>query len=145
MALTEPVQVVLESAREPICAGALADKLVADFPGAGPDKARRLVEGLIRNEVLITSLHAPSTETDAVDYLLAQLDALEADAVTQVAETIRELRAVQADLRDCGSRSGRRGAAARMRALVPVLRRHPLALDLCLDAEVEREQGFDRA
>lgn len=144
VALTEPVRVVLEAAREPICAGALADKLVADFPGAGPGKARRLVEGLIRNEVLITSLHAPSTETDALDYLLAQLDAVEADAVTQVADTIRELRAVQADLRDCGSRSGRGRAAARMRALVSGLRRHPLALDLCLDAEVELPQEAAR-
>ncbi|MER6206552.1 lantibiotic dehydratase [Streptomyces sp. NPDC001642] len=137
VALTEPVRVVLEAAREPICADVLADKLVGDFPGACQGKARRLVEGLIRNEVLITSLHAPSTETDALDYLLAQLDAVEADTVNQVADTIRELRAVQADLRDCGSRSGRGRAAARMRALVPGLRRHPLALDLRLDADVE--------
>lgn len=144
VALTEPVRAVLEAAREPICAGPLADKLVADFPGAGPGKARRLVEGLIRNEVLITSLHAPSTETDALDYLLAQLDAVEADTVTQVADTIRELRAVQADLCDCGSRSGRGRAAARMRALVPGLRCHPLALDLRLDAEVELPQEVAR-
>lgn len=144
VALTEPVRVVLEAAREPICAGVLADKLVADFPGAGPGKARRLVEGLIRNEVLITSLRAPSTETDALDYLLAPLDAVEADGVTQVADTIRELRAVQSDLRDCGSRSGRGRAAARMRALVPGLRRHPLAFDLRLDAEVELPQEVAR-
>ena len=144
VALTEPVRVVLEAAREPICAGALADKLVADFPGAGPGKAQQLVEGLIHNEVLITSLHAPSTETDALDYLVAQLDAVEADTVTQVADTICELRAVQADLRDCRSRSGRGRATARMRALVPGLRRHPLALDLRLDAEVELFQEVAR-
>lgn len=144
LALTEPVRVVLEAAREPICAGALTDKLVADFPGAGTGKARRLVEGLIHNEVLITSLHAPSTETDALDHLLAQLDAVEADTVTQVADTIRELRAVHRDLRACGSRSGRGRAAARMRALVPDLRRHPLALDMRLDAEVELPQEVAR-
>ncbi|XUL89959.1 lantibiotic dehydratase [Streptomyces galilaeus] len=144
VALTEPVRVVLEAAREPICAGVLADKLVGDFPGAGPGKARRLVEGLIRNEVLITSLRPPSTETDALDYLVAQLDAVEAGTVTRVADTIRELRSVQADLRDCGSRSGRGRAAARMRALVPGLRRHPLALDLRLDAEVELSQEVAR-
>jgi len=144
VALTEPVRVVLEAAREPICAGALADKVVADFPGAGPGKARRLVEELIRNEVLITSLHAPSTETDALDYLVAQLDAVKADTVTQVADTIRELRAVQADLCDSGSPSGRGRAAARMRALVPGLRRHPLALDLRLDADVELPQAVAR-
>ncbi|XUL85292.1 lantibiotic dehydratase [Streptomyces galilaeus] len=144
VALTEPVRVVLEAAREPICAGVLADKLAADFPAAGEGRARRLVEGLIHNDVLITSLRAPSTETDALDYLLARLDVVEADAVTQVAESLRELRAVQADLRGCGSRSGRGRAAARMRALVPGLRRHPLALDLRLDAEVELPQEVAR-
>ncbi|WP_406469908.1 lantibiotic dehydratase [Streptomyces sp. NBC_01615] len=144
MALTEPVRVVLEAAREPICASALADKLAADFPTAGLAKAQRLLQGLIRNAVLITSLHAPSTETDALEYLLGQLDAVDADAVAPVADTLRELRAVQIDLRGCGSRNGRARAAARMRALVPGLRRHPLALDLRLDAQVELPEEVAR-
>lgn len=144
MALTEPVRVILDAAREPICVGVLADKLAADFPAAGPGRAQRLVQGLIHNHVLITSLHAPSTETDALDYLLGQLDAVNADSVAPVADTVRELRSVQADLRGCGSRSGRARAAARMRAVVPGLRRHPLALDLRLDASVELPEEVAR-
>lgn len=140
LALTEPVRMVLHAAREPIRVGVLAGKLAAEFPAAGPVKARRLVGELIRNEVLLTSLHAPSTETDALEYLLGQLDAVSADSVAPIAGTVRELHAVRNDLSGCGSRSGRARAAARMRAQVPDLRRHPLALDLRLDAEVELPQ-----
>lgn len=137
LSLTEPVKMVLRSAREPIRVCLLVDMLTAEFPAAGPAKAQGLVRELIRNEVLITSLHAPSTETDALGYLLGQLDAVGADGVAPIAATVRELHAVRNDLSDCASRSGRTRAATRMRAQVPELRRHPLALDLRLDAEVE--------
>lgn len=144
IALTEPLRVILDAAREPICAGVLADKLAAGFPEAGPGRARRLVQGLIHNHVLITSLHAPSIETDALDYLLGQLDAVNADTVAPVADTVHELRAVRADLRHCNFPGGRARAAARMRAVVPGLRRHPLALDVRLSAVVELPEEVAR-
>ncbi|WP_405796242.1 lantibiotic dehydratase [Streptomyces sp. NBC_01506] len=137
VALTGPVRAVLDASREPILAGVLADKLCAEFPTAGIGKIQRLIRELVQYEVLITNLHAPSTETDALRYLLDQLDAMGADRVTPVADTVRDLHAVRVDLSGCGSRSGRARAAARMRAHVPGLKRHPLALDLRLDAQVE--------
>ncbi|MFD8379103.1 lantibiotic dehydratase [Streptomyces sp. NPDC059679] len=142
--LTEPVRVVLDATRSPIRVGVLADKLASAFPAVAPGKAHRLVQELIRQQVLITSLHAPSTEIDALEYLLGQLDAVEADTVAPVTDMVRELRAVQNDLRDCGSRGGRASAAARMRALAPGGRRHPLALDLRLDARVELPEAVAR-
>ncbi|WP_217570663.1 lantibiotic dehydratase [Streptomyces sp. GbtcB7] len=142
--LSAPVRMVLDAARSPIRAGDLADKLVSEFPHAGPEKALRLVQDLMRHQVLISSLHAPSTETDALTYLLSSLDTVHADSVAPVAATIGELRSVQADLRGCDSRSGRAGTAARMRALVPGVRRHPLALDLRLDAQVELPEAVAR-
>lgn len=144
IALTDPVRAVLGTVREPICAGALADKIAAEFPAAGPGKSQGLVQELIRHGVLITSLHAPSTETDALEYLLGQLDAVDSDSIAPVTDTVRELRAVHVDLSACASRSGRARAAARMRALVPGLRRHPVALDLRLDAEVELPEEVAR-
>ncbi|MBB5933114.1 lantibiotic dehydratase [Streptomyces zagrosensis] len=137
VALTGPVRAVLDAAREPIPAGILADKLAAEFPAAGAEKVQRLVRELVEHQVLITNLHAPSTETDALRYLVTRLDEVGADSVAPVAETVRELRAVQNELSGCGSRRGRARASARMRALVPDLKRHPLALDLRLDAQVE--------
>lgn len=144
VALTGPVRTVLDSAREPIPAGVLADKLTAEFPAAGTEKVQRLVRELIQHEVLITNLHAPSTESDALRYLLARLDTVSASSLAQVAYTVRELRAVRFDLSGCGSRSGRARAAARMHALVPGLKGHPLALDLRLDARVELPEAVAR-
>ncbi|MFF7982871.1 lantibiotic dehydratase [Streptomyces sp. NPDC007901] len=134
--LSAPVRMILDAAQSPIRAGDLADKLVSEFPHAGAEKARGLVRELMRHQVLVSSLHAPSTETDALDYLLGSLAAANADTVAPVALFVSELRAVQADLRGKRSRCGRVGTAARMRALVPEVRRHPIALDLRLDAQV---------
>lgn len=136
VALTDPVRAVLAATRAPIRLGALLDKLRAEFPEAGHVKSRGLLGELIRRRVLITSLHAPSTETDVLGYLLAQLDAIDAATLAPVAETVRELRAVREGLEECATRGGRDGVAAQMRELVPGLRRHPVALDLRLDAQI---------
>ncbi|MEU4179430.1 lantibiotic dehydratase [Streptomyces sp. NPDC026589] len=136
LALTEPVRAVLAVTRTPIRCGALAAKLRAEFPDAGPEKARQLLTELVRRRVLITSLHAPSTETDALGYLLDQLDAIDIDHLAPVVETTRELHGVRRGLEECATRGGRDSTAARMRALVPGLRRHPVALDLRLDAQL---------
>ncbi|MFG3662530.1 lantibiotic dehydratase [Streptomyces sp. NPDC047706] len=136
LALTGPVRAVLAATRAPIRFGTLVDKLQAEFPEASPEKARHLLAELIRRRVLITGLHAPSTETDALGYLVGQLDAIDAGSLAPVAETVRELRAVRAGLEECATHGGRDSVAARMRDLVPGLRRHPVALDLRLDAQI---------
>ncbi|MFI9630421.1 lantibiotic dehydratase [Streptomyces sp. NPDC052042] len=136
LALTDPVRAVLAVTRTPIRCEALVEKLRAEFPEAGPEKVRCLLAELVRRRVLISSLHAPSTETDALGYLLDQLDAIDIDNLAPVAETTRELHAVRMGLKECATRGGRDSTAARMRALVPGLRRHPVALDLQLDAQL---------
>ncbi|MFD5319198.1 lantibiotic dehydratase [Streptomyces sp. NPDC127098] len=144
LAQTEPVRAVLDASRAPIRFGALADKLRAEFPAAGAEKVPQLLVELIRRRVLITSLHAPSTETDALGYLLGQLDEVDAGALVEVAETVRELRAVHTGLGKCATRGGRDRVAARMWSLVPGLRRHPLALDLRLDAHLVLPEAVAR-
>ena len=144
LALSGPVRAVLAATRAPIRFGTLVDKLRAEFPEAGPEKARQLLTELIRRRVLITSLHAPSTETDALGYLLGQLDAIDARSLAPVAETVRELHAVQAGLEECATHGGRDSVAARMRDLVPGMRRHPVALDLRLDAQIVLPEAVAR-
>ncbi|WP_404190736.1 lantibiotic dehydratase [Streptomyces tauricus] len=136
LALTGPVRAVFTATRLPIRFGTLVDKLQAEFPEAAPEKARQLLAELIRRRVLITCLHAPSTETDALGYLLGQLDAIDAGSLVPVAETVRELRTVRAGLEEYATHGGRDSVAARMRDLIPSLRRHPIALDLRLDAQI---------
>ncbi|WP_307111302.1 lantibiotic dehydratase [Streptomyces demainii] len=144
LALTEPVRAVLAAARLPIRFGTLVDKLQAEFPEAGPGKARQLLAELVRRRVLITGLHASSTETDALGYLVGQLDAIDAGSLAPVAETVRELHAVRAGLKVCATHGGRDSVAARMRDLVPGLRRHPVALDLRLDAHIVLPEAVAR-
>ncbi|MFE5191714.1 lantibiotic dehydratase [Streptomyces sp. NPDC056628] len=144
LALTGPVRAVLAATRLPIRFGTLVDKLQAEFPEASPKKARHLLAELIRRQVLITGLHSPSTETDALGYLVGQLDAIDAGSLAPVAETVRELRAVRAGLEGCATHGGRDSVAARMRDLVPGLRRHPVALDLRLDAQIVLPEAVAR-
>lgn len=144
LALTGPVHAVLAATQAPIRFGTLVDKLQAEFPEAGPEKARQLLAELIRRRVLITSLHAPSTETEALGYLVSQLDAVDAGSLAPVAETVRELHAIRAGLGECATHGGRDSVAARMRDLVPGLRRHPVALDLRLDARLVLPEAVAR-
>ncbi|MFF5335396.1 lantibiotic dehydratase [Streptomyces sp. NPDC013181] len=136
LALTGPVRAVLAETRLPIRFGSLMDKIRTDFPDAGPNKVRELLTELIRTGVLITNLHAPSTETDALAHLVDKLDAVEAGDLAPVAETVREVRAIRTDLGRGATAGDRDNVAARMRDLVPGIRRHPVALDLRLNAHV---------
>ncbi|WP_331740476.1 lantibiotic dehydratase (plasmid) [Streptomyces sp. NBC_00015] len=133
--LTAPVRIVLGAAGSPIRVEALAGKLTAEFPSVLPERVHGLLAGLIRRRVLVTNLQVPATEPDALGHVLSQLDAVEAGTLV-LARTVRELRAVQAGLQTCDSADARESVAARMRDLVPGLRRHPLALDLRLDAHL---------
>ncbi|WP_406307993.1 lantibiotic dehydratase [Streptomyces griseoaurantiacus] len=144
LALTGPVRAVLAAARLPIRFGTLVDKLQAEFPEAGPEKARQLLAELVQRRVLITGLHAPSTETDALGYLVGQLDAVDAGSLAPVAETVRELHAVRAGLKECATHGGRDSVAVRMRDLVPGLRRYPVALDLRLDGQIVLPEAVAR-
>ncbi|MFD4123675.1 lantibiotic dehydratase [Streptomyces globisporus] len=134
--LSAPVRLILRAADAPIRTGELAEKLMAEFPAVAPERVKRLLAGLVRRRVLITNLHAPATETDALGHLVTQLDAVRAEDIRLLAPVVRELRAVHAGLEQCGTTEGQDALATRMRDLVPGLRRHPLALDLCLDATV---------
>ncbi|WP_405816448.1 MULTISPECIES: lantibiotic dehydratase [unclassified Streptomyces] len=131
--LTGPVATVLTAARTPTSIGNVIAKVLAEFPAVGKATVDGFVRELLRVRVLITSLHAPSTETDALGYLLAQLKAAGADEVVGFSETIASLRAAHADLQHVARHQL---AGARMRALAPGLRRHPVAVDTRLTATV---------
>ncbi|MFF5879989.1 lantibiotic dehydratase [Streptomyces californicus] len=134
--LSAPVRLILRAADAPIRIGELAEKLMTEFPAVAPERVKRLLAGLVRRRVLITNLHAPATETDALGHLVTELDGVRAEDIRLLAPVVRELHAVHAGLEQCGTTEGRDAVATRMRDLVPGLRRHPLALDLCLDATV---------
>ncbi|MFE3328996.1 lantibiotic dehydratase [Streptomyces sp. NPDC059176] len=131
--LTGPVEAVLTATQSPTSVGNVTAKVLAEFPEAGTTTVDGFVRELLRVRVLISSLHAPSTETDALGYLLAELAAVGADVLPAVSESVAELRAVHADLQHVDRHES---AGARMRSLAPGLRRHPVAVDTRLNATV---------
>ncbi|WP_433860256.1 lantibiotic dehydratase [Streptomyces kronopolitis] len=144
IALTAPVRFVLSSAGAPVRFGELAEKLASEFPAVAPERVHGLLAGLVQRRVLITNLQAPATETDALGHVLTQLEAVEAGALAPLAQTMQELRTVRSGLEECGTPAGREAVTLRMREMMPGLRRHPLALDLRLDAHLALPESVAR-
>ncbi|MFJ4868522.1 lantibiotic dehydratase [Streptomyces sp. NPDC088757] len=130
--LTGPVRAALSAARTPSSFDTVAACVLNAFPEAGADKVTGLLRELIRLRVLITSLHAPSTETNALGHLLDRLNDVDAGSIPTVAGLVGELRQIQKGV----GQGPREAVTVRMRSMAPGLRRHPLALDVRLDAEV---------
>ncbi len=128
--MTGAVSAVLTAAQAPIPVADLVAKVLAEFPSTGKSTVTGFVQELVRFGVLISALHAPSTETDALGYLLAQLDAIGAYEVVGVSETLAALQTAHAALQHT---RGHEVARALMRTVAPRLRRDPVAVDLRLD------------
>lgn len=77
-----PVRAAIAAARSPIRVEVLAAQLRGAFPQAPAAVVMAMLTQLIAHRALITSLHAPSTEPDALAYLLRQLDDAGAEAGT---------------------------------------------------------------
>lgn len=139
---TRPVVAVMELASTPLSYGDLHARLLDRFPQAGVERIDTLLVGLVEQQFLITSLWAPMTTVDALEYLCGELDRCQADTVPDVRELVRTLKAVRKDLSVCRltlSDSTVGGVAARMRALTPVTPT-PLLIDTALDCEVQLPQ-----
>ncbi|MFC0860932.1 lantibiotic dehydratase [Sphaerimonospora cavernae] len=146
---TPAVAAAVNAARAPIRLEDLAAKLHAEFPDAAPAAVTGMLTGLIARGALITSVHAPSTEPDALGHLVEQLEAAGTSAYeqTSLVQALKDIHALlQQHNRSPASegRTVRADLAQRMRRLART-RQHPLAVDLRLDAsamlpdEVARE------
>lgn len=102
---TRPVSFAIASARHPIRFQELADKVQAEFPNAATEHVSGLLAELIAVQALITNLHAPATDTDPLQHMLATLEAADADNVAEAAAPL-------ADLRVAGTAGGGRLATA---------------------------------
>ncbi len=136
---TPAVRIAVEAARSPIRCDELAGKLAAEFPAAPPSKISGLLTGLVRQRVLISSLHAPATITDAFGHLLEQLETTGSGDIPQVAGLLRQLREISRGLarhnRAAATMSGRgiRAATADQMTALSATVRQPLAVDLRVD------------
>ncbi|SCF28872.1 thiopeptide-type bacteriocin biosynthesis domain-containing protein [Micromonospora purpureochromogenes] len=136
-----PVRAAIDAAHSPIRVEVLASQVRETFPQASAAVVMAMLTQLIAHGALITSLHAPSTEPDALGHLLRQLDEVGAGTVTPIADFMGSLQEVHAGLQRHNSAppgdapAARRLVASRMRSLA-LSAHEPLAVDLRLDASV---------
>ncbi|MET8090791.1 lantibiotic dehydratase [Micromonospora sp. NPDC005220] len=136
-----PVRTAVAAAHSPIRVEVLSSQVHAAFPNASATTVTSTVTQLITLGALITNLHAPSTEPDALGYLLLQLDEVGASTVPVVADIVRVLREAHLGLHRHNSaqseeaRAARRQVTSQMRGLA-LSTHEPLAVDLRLDASV---------
>ncbi|WP_328465856.1 lantibiotic dehydratase [Streptomyces sp. NBC_00448] len=134
-----PVAAAMEAARTPIPYPDLHARLRTQFPKARSEQIHTLLAELVDQQFLFTLLPAPMTTTDALDHLCRALDAVHADEVLDVQETVRALHAIREDLsgrRTTLATDGLDAIASRMTAVTDVTDR-PLHVDTALDCDVQ--------
>ncbi|MGH3842355.1 MAG: lantibiotic dehydratase [Pseudonocardiaceae bacterium] len=141
MRYSPAVRTIMHTARSPIQAGDLIDKLATEFPDAPVSAIEHMVAELVTHGVLITSLRPPSTSTDGLAHVLHQLHGADADTLEEVESLVGQLRVINAQVQaadgapDWVDGQARRATAARMRALSTVAEQ-PLRVDLRLGCTV---------
>ncbi|SHL18484.1 lantibiotic dehydratase [Actinacidiphila paucisporea] len=134
---TAPVRVVLGHALEPIPLSDLHGKLAAEFPTSSRAQIEGLLRDLIGRGVLLSALHAPSTEPFALGRII---DVLAGQAGTEATELTNQLRAIDSALAAASgpvhrTRTAREHAVRLMREVAEI-DAPPLAVDTRLDADV---------
>ena len=137
---TGPVRAAMAAAGEPIAFADLAKRLAVEYPAAAPERIAAMLAGLVTRHALVTSLRAPMTVPDALAHLQAQLVVVDADDLPDVADVVRELYTIHAELvrhnhTNADAASVRTSVAVRMRKLCDVAAQ-PLLLDLGLDCDI---------
>ncbi|WEH37879.1 lantibiotic dehydratase (plasmid) [Streptomyces sp. AM 4-1-1] len=137
--LEPEVRVLVDLASSPVPYGDLLDKAQAEAPRHAGGEVRELLDVLIARRVLITCLQPPATETDALGYVLDQLERVNAHHVPEAASLIAELHRTH-QLMLAHNAAAADGAPLR-RDLREVMAPHsttqqPVAIDTLLDADV---------
>lgn len=135
---TPAVRVITEAARTPTVVEELISAVLVAFPGAGPDEVPQMISKLIASCVLISGLHAPATEPDALGHLLDQLGragrSAQDEPILVALRYINEQLDTHNRVLPVEQRPRRDRIAARMHDVVPG-RSQPLSLDLVLDVD----------
>lgn len=144
---TPAVRLILHAARAPVAVADLVAMLHAEAPAVPVERISAMLLTLVTWQALITNLRAPSTETDPLGHLVEVLgaagisDSARGPGAAETAEMLGYLRRT-ASLLDEHNAAAATGQASVRARLVEQMRiqsrsaRHPLALDLRLDAQV---------
>jgi class I lanthipeptide synthase len=142
---TEPVRAAVRVAQDPIRVDDLLAKLQNEFPQAATSTVTDLLRTLVTHRVLVSNLHAPSTESDALDHLVRELREVGDAAAEQHTSLsgIRSLLRQQQHSSAQARRTLRAEAATAMNSLAPSAR-GPLTVDLHLDVDAVLPEAVAR-
>ncbi|MEU9609499.1 lantibiotic dehydratase [Streptomyces sp. NPDC048057] len=138
---TRAVDIALDAARTPLPAGALLEKIAAEYPGVPSSVVEKLLAELVAHRVLVTGLRPAMTVTDALGAITEQLTSVQADTIPTVAEPVRRLHEIQESLARhnraaSSAQAEHRASAARQMASLSRVVEQPLAVDLRLDCDL---------
>lgn len=137
--LEPEVRVLVDLAASPTPYGDLLDKVRAEAPRRVAEDVRALLGGLIAHRVLVTCLQPPATETDALRYVVDQLERVRADRVPEAADLAAELHRIHQLMRAHNAAPAAHRASLRQQlrdSMAPCSTAQPVAIDTLLDAEV---------
>ncbi|MGW3930867.1 lantibiotic dehydratase [Streptomyces microflavus] len=139
---TPAVRTLVRLAHTPVPYEEIVRELGAVHPDLGAGGARELLDVLIAQRILLTSLQPSGTETDTLGYVVGELDRVGAMHSGPAAEMALALREIHAQMRELDDHDPLSETADRQRtAIVTRMRRiadetSPLAVDTRLDAEL---------
>lgn len=140
---TPAVQKALEAAHTPVRFAHVAACLAGGFPGTPGSVIESMLISLVSKGVLLSELHAPGTVPDALGHLVAQLTAVHAADIPEVAPVIDGLCHIHDALRrhnlaDSPELAARQRGQLRaaMTTLITTSTVQPLKIDLRLGGEI---------
>lgn len=98
--ITSAIKAILTVATSAIRYDELARTLRSEFPSASEPTIDGLLDSLVEQGLLISSLRPPMTETDPLSHVVTELTRINATEIDQVAATVRALADLEAELED---------------------------------------------
>lgn len=95
---TPPVAAALRAAHTPVPYHQVREDLAQRFTGVPVEKITALLNDLLSQHVLLSTLWAPITHPDALGYLCDQLTDIKADQINEVDGLVEQLHTIHADL-----------------------------------------------
>ncbi|MFJ6017468.1 lantibiotic dehydratase [Streptomyces sp. NPDC092952] len=148
---TVHVEAAVALTRTPVAYREVVHQLATLHPALGKDRAQDLLDLLIAEKFLLTSLQAPGTTMDALAHIVTELDRIDAqDLPGPAADLATGLHSILLQTHDLDRRDPLSDGADRVRTdLVTrmcqvTVRPSPLAVDTRVDADVELPQAVAR-
>ncbi|MBW4722282.1 lantibiotic dehydratase [Saccharothrix obliqua] len=140
---TRPAIVALKAAATPVIFGDLRRQLADRFPTATSIQVDTVLHGLLDQQFLITALHIPMTEPNALDAVCDVLQAADAENIPEIARLVAELYGIRDALTGGPVAAVPPEVANRMTAIAPT-GRTPLLVDTIADCEAVLPEAVAR-